>query len=46
MMMYSIRITSFLRKTNTQEERTLTAYRFGSATDGFRRMSIICLKSF
>lgn len=41
MMMYSIRITSFLRKTNTQEERTLTAYRFGNAIGDSRHVSII-----
>ena len=38
--MYSIRITSFPRKTYARSE-ALTAYRFGNATGGLRRMSII-----
>lgn len=48
MMMYSIRTTSLLCETIwfTMGERTLTAYRFGSATGGLCRMSIIYDKSF
>ena len=38
--MYSMRITSLLF-IKMKGERTLTAYRLGNATGGFRRMSII-----